>query len=86
MFFKHYLVLCQVLECPPKWTLLKEIIEEIKIDYNQSKLDKLNVEKEVGAHEMDKGLKEDEGAATKKGFESTEDWRLSYKKVKDKIK
>ena len=35
---------------------------------------------------MDKGLKEDEGAATKKGFESAEDRRLSCKKVKDQIK
>ena len=74
-----------MLECPPKWTLLKEIIEEIKLDYNQRKRDRLNVEKEEGAHVMDKGLKENEGTATNKGSECAEDRGAHYKEVTDGV-
>lgn len=28
------------MECPPKWTLLKEIIDEIKVDFSRRKLDR----------------------------------------------
>ena len=28
------------MECPPKWTLLKEVIDEIKVDFSRRKLDR----------------------------------------------
>ena len=28
------------MECPPKWTLLKEIVDEIKVDFSRRKLDR----------------------------------------------